>query len=137
MAETIRKVEYFYTTVADKPGEGARVLGALRDAGVNLLAFHAFPSAKKAQLDFVPENASAFKTAAQQAQIKVTGPRTAFLAEGDDRVGAIFVILQTLGAAGVNVTAIDAVRAGAGRYGALFWVKPADVSRAAGALGVA
>lgn len=137
MAETIRNVEYYYTTVADKPGEGARVLGALRDAGVNLLAFHAFPSAKKAQLDFVPENASAFKTAAQQAQIKVTGPKTAFLAEGDDRVGAIFEILRKLGAAGVNVTAIDAVRAGGGRYGALLWVKPADVSKAAGALGVA
>ena len=137
MAETIRKVEYYYTTVADKPGEGARVLGALRDAGVNLLAFHAFPSAKKAQLDFVPENAAAFKAAAQQAQIKVTGPKTAFLAEGDDRVGVIYDILRRLGAAGVNVTAIDAVRAGAGRYGALFWVKPAEVGKAAAALGAA
>lgn len=136
MAETIRKVEYYYTTVSDKPGEGARVLGALRDAGVNLLAFHAFPSAKKSQVDFVPENAAVFKAAAQQAKIKVTGPKTAFLVEGDDRIGAIFDLLRRLGAAGVNVTAIDGVRAGAGRYGSLFWVKPADVSKAAAALGV-
>src|SRR5205809_5800798 len=37
------------STVADKPGEGARVLARLRDAGVNLAAFHAFPSARKSR----------------------------------------------------------------------------------------
>lgn len=136
MAEMIRKVEYYYTTVSDKPGEGARVLGAIRDAGINLLAFHAFPSAKKSQVDFVPENAAAFKAAAQQAKIKLSGPKTAFLVEGDDRVGAVAGIMQKLGAAKVNVTAIDAVRAGAGRFGALLWVKPQDVAKAAAALGV-
>ena len=135
MAETIRKVQYYYTTVSNKPGEGARVLGPIRDAGVNLLAFHAFPSAKKSQVDFVPENAAAFRAAAQQAKIKLSGPKTAFLVEGDDRIGAIFDLLRKLGAANVNVTAIDAVRAGAGRYGALIWVKPADVAKAAELLG--
>lgn len=135
MAELIRKVEYYYTTVSNKPGEGAKVLGAIRDAGVNLLAFHAFPSAKKSQVDFVPENGAAFKAAAERAKIKLSGPKTVFLVEGDDRIGAIFDLLRKLGAAGVNVTAIDAVRAGAGRYGALVWVKPADVSKAAGVLG--
>lgn len=135
MAELIRKVDYYYTTVSDKPGEGARVLGAIRDAGVNLLAFHAFPRAKKSQVDLVPENAAALKAAAQQAKIKLSAPKTAFLVEGDDRIGAIFDMLRKLGAASVNVTAIDAVRAGAGRYGALIWVKPADVAKAAGALG--
>ncbi len=47
MADTIRQVDYYYATVPDKPGEGARVAGVLRDAGVNLLAFHAFPSARR------------------------------------------------------------------------------------------
>jgi hypothetical protein len=135
MAELIRKVDYYYTTVSDKPGEGARVLGAIRDAGVNLLAFHAFPRAKKSQVDFVPENGAALKAAAQQTKIKLSGPKTVFLVEGDDRIGAIFDLLRKLGAANVNVTAIDAVRAGAGRYGALIWVKPAGVAKAAGALG--
>lgn len=134
MAETIRKVEYYYTTVTDKAGEGARVLGALRDAGVNLLALHAFPSGKKSQVDFVPENAAGLMAAAQKAGFQLAGPKTAFLVEGDDRVGAVHEVLRKLGAAGVNVTAIDAVRSGAGRYGALLWVKPADVSKAAGAL---
>jgi len=54
MADTIRRVSYYYTTISDKPGEGARLLETLRERGVNLLAFHAFPSARKAQVDFVP-----------------------------------------------------------------------------------
>jgi len=35
-----------------------------------------------------------------------------------------------------NVTAIEAVWAGAGQYGALFWIKPRDVKRSALELGV-
>jgi hypothetical protein len=44
-------------------------------------------------------------------------------------------IMGRLAAAKINVTAIDAVCAGAGRYGAILWVKPPDVARAAKALG--
>src|SRR5216117_2808326 len=90
MADTIRKVNYYYTTAPDKPGEGARLLQALRNAGVNLLAFHAFPSARKSQADFVPADASAFEAAAKAAKIKLSKPKTAFVVEGDDRVGAVF-----------------------------------------------
>jgi hypothetical protein len=35
----------------------------------------------------------------------------------------------------INVTAVDAVTAGAGRFGAILWVKQSDVNRAARALG--
>ena len=38
MADTVRQVDYFYMQVSDKAGEGAKVLRALKDAGVNLLA---------------------------------------------------------------------------------------------------
>src|SRR6266487_1560278 len=49
MPDTIRRADYYYVTAPDKPGEGAKVFGKLRDAGVNLLAVHAFPSARKSQ----------------------------------------------------------------------------------------
>ena len=39
MAEEIRVVEHYSASILNKVGEGARVLGALRDAGVNLIAF--------------------------------------------------------------------------------------------------
>ena len=135
MADTIRKVSYYYTTAPDKPGEGARLLQALRNAGVNLLAFHAFPSARKSQADFVPADAAAFEAAAKAAKIKLSKPKTAFLIDGDDRVGALAGILARLGSAKINVTAVTGVCAGMGRYGAILWVKPAAVNKAAAALG--
>jgi prephenate dehydratase len=135
MAETIRKVSYYYTTIPDKPGEGARLLEALRGAGVNLLAFHAFPSARKAQVDFVPADAAAFTAAAKSAKIRLSRPKTAFLVEGDDRVGALAEVLGKLAGARINVTAVTALCAGMGRYGAILWVKPRDAGKAAAALG--
>jgi len=136
MADTIRRVSYYYTTISDKPGEGARLLEIMRSGGVNLLAFHAFPSARKAQIDFVPADAVLFTAAAKGAKIKLSKPKTAFLIDGDDRVGAVAGLMARLGAAKINVTAVTGVCAGMGRYGAILWVKQRDVSKAASALGV-
>jgi hypothetical protein len=136
MPDTIRKVDYYYVTAPDKPGEGARIFGALRDAGVNLLAAHAFPSASKSQIDVVPADTVAFLSAAKNAGLKLSKPKTMFLIEGDDRVGALTSTLSRLGAAGINVTALSAVRTGAGRYGALLWVNAKDVRKAAETLGI-
>jgi len=135
MSEMIRKVDYYYTTTADKPGEGSELLTALKQAGVGLLALHGFPSARKTQVDFVPTDPAAFVAAAKSAKIKLSKPKTAFLVEGDDRVGAMAGILAKLSAADINVTAVTGVCAGMGRYGAILWVKPRDVKKAAAALG--
>lgn len=136
MAEEIRKVEYFYIETPNKPGEAAKVLGALRNAGVNLIAFTGFPVGRRAQMDFIPEDIAAFKAAAKKAGLKLSSKKTGFLVEGDDRIGAVAGIVEKLAAAKVNVTAMDAVCAGAGRYGALLWVRASDIRKAANALGV-
>lgn len=135
MADTVREVNYYYVTTSDKPGQGAAVLSVFRDAGVNLLAAHAFPSGRRAQIDLVPENARAFTAAARKAKLKLSPRKRAFLIEGADRVGAIAEILEKTAAAGVNVTAITAIAAGKGRFGAILWVKPKDQRKAAKALG--
>jgi hypothetical protein len=135
MADTIRTVEYFYVQAPSKPGVGASLLAELRNAGVNLVAFSGFPSGRGAQIDFVPEDPRAFRAAARKAKWKVVGPKRAFLVEGDDRQGAVADIMAKLGDAKINVIAVDAVCAGAGRYGAILWVAPRDVTRAAKALG--
>jgi len=122
MADTIRRVSYYYTTIPDKPGEGRRLLDA-------------FPSARKAQVDFVPADASVFAAAAKGAKIKLSKPKTAFLVDGDDRVGALAGLLGRLASAKVNVTAVTGLCAGMGRYGAILWVKARDVNKAAAALG--
>ena len=135
MGDTIRRVDYFYTETPDKPEEGAKTLSALRDAGVNLLAFTGFPSGRRSQIDFIPEDTAAFKSAAKKAGIRLSPKKTGFLVQGEDRIGAIADIMSKLAAARINVTAIDAICAGEGRYGAILWVKPRDVRKAARALG--
>jgi hypothetical protein len=131
MADEIQRAQYFYTEVADKPGEGTKVLTALKEAGVGLKAFVGFPKGRRAQLDFVPTDEAAFKDAAKEAKIKLVGPKTCFLIQGDDRTGAVAEIESKLSEAKINVTALHAIAAGSGRYGAILWVKPGDVDKAA------
>jgi hypothetical protein len=135
MVDIVRKVAYFAMDIPNKPGEGARVLGALADAGVNLLAFSGFPSGRKAQLDFIPEDVAVFKSAVKTAKIKIRPQKFGFLVQGDDRKGAVADLLKTMAEKKINVTAIDSVSAGAGRYASIFWVGTKDVNKAAKALG--
>ena len=85
MTDTIRVVEYFYVVAPDKPGEGARALNTLKEAGVNLLAFSGFPQGRRWQLDFIPADPAAFRQAARRAKWKLVGPKRGFLVQGDDR----------------------------------------------------
>jgi len=134
----VRRVEYYYAEVPDRPGAGAKVLNALKAARVNLVAYTGFPTTEgRAQLDFVPSNERAFLAAARKAGIKLVGPKTAFLIQGDDRVGAIADIVSKLGEARLNVVAMNAIAAGRRRYGAILWVKPRNVTKAAEILGTA
>ena len=135
MADTVRRIQYFYVEAPDKPGEGAKLLTMLKEAGVDLLAFSGFPKGRRAQIDFVPVDPAAFRAAARKAKLKLAGPKTAFLAQGEDRPGVVAELTAKLAEAKINVTALDAVAAGAGRYGAILWVKPGDVTRATRVLG--
>jgi len=83
----------------------------------------------------VPADAAAFRGFARRSKWKITGPKRAFLLGGEDRVGVIGEMLGKLAAARINVTAVDAVCAGAGRYGAILWVAGRDYTRAATLLG--
>ena len=83
----------------------------------------------------MPENSAAFKLAAKKLKLKLSPRKSGFLLQGNDRVGAMNETLEKLSAAKINVTAMDAVSSGEGRYGAIFWVKPQAVARAAKLLG--
>ena len=135
MGDTIRKIDYFHVDAKNKAGEGAKMLTALWESGVNLLALTGFPSGRKAQIDLIPEDAGSLKKIAKKVGLKLSVKKTGFLVQGVDRVGAVAEILSELAAAKINVTAIDAVTAGEGRYGAIFWVKTADVKKTAKTLG--
>ena len=135
MAESIRVAQYFKVQVPDKAGEAVKMLDAVKGAGVNLHAFSGFPRGRKAQLDFIPEDPTRFKEVAKYNKWKVQGPKSCFVVQGDDRVGAVADVLGRLVDARINVTAAEAVSAGMGRFAVLIFVKPGAVKKAAAALG--
>jgi hypothetical protein len=137
MANEIRRADYFYTMVPDKPGEAACILAGLRDAGIGLLAFCGFPQGRKGQLDFVVADSVSFVKAARKMKIKLSKKKTAFLIAGDDQIGAAAEFMEKLAAVKINVVSMQGITAGAGRFGAILWVKPADIKKAAKALGIA
>jgi len=135
MATSIRKAAYFSIHTPNRAGVGARMLKGLSDQGVNLLAFTGFPHAGRAQVDFIPADSGKFLRAARKLGLRVGKRKTVFIARGGDKPGAIAGICGKLAKAGINMVAMDAVAAGNGRYGAIFWVKRKDVGRASRVLG--
>ena len=126
----IRKASYYSLKIPQRPGAGAQVLAALKAAKVNLLAFTGFPAGGGAQLDFIPQDDAKFAKAARKAKLKPSARKTVFLAQGDDKVGALTSILGRLAQARINLVSLQAVTAGKRRYGAMFWVKAKDVAKA-------
>jgi hypothetical protein len=130
MADRVRRVSYAYAKVPNRPGQGARITDQLREAGVNLLAYAAFPTrGGKA------EDMGAIRRIARRNGWRLSDAKKGFLVQGDDRVGAVHNHLKKLAHQKINITAADAVSAGQGRYAMLLWVKPKDYARAAKALG--
>jgi hypothetical protein len=131
-----RRVSYVDIKAPNRPGQAAAVLEAVADAGISLQAFTGFPErAGRAQLDLVTGDLAKLRRVAKAQGWRLSPVKRGFLIQGRDRVGAVGRQLTKLARAGVNVTAVDAVSAGRGRFGMILWVKPRDTGRAARALG--
>jgi len=131
-----KKVTYVDIKVPSRTGQAAAVLKAVADAGVSLQAFTGFPDrGGRSQLDLVTDQVGKLRRVAKAHGWKLSAAKRGFLIQGRDRVGAVQRQLAKLAKRGVNVTAVDAVTAGRGRFGMILWVKPRDTARAARALG--
>jgi hypothetical protein len=131
----MKTVTYFSITIANKTGQGAKLLAAIEAAGINMTAAWGYPmKGSKSIVDVVPEDAKAFAKLAKQHKLAVE-KRLAIYHDGADKVGAVREIMQKLGDAKVNVRAIQAICGGAGRYGALLQFDDKDLSKAKKVLG--
>ncbi len=136
VAEEVRQVEYYSVLIPNKIGEGSRVLGALRDEGVNFTGIWAYPQGKRqARMDLVPDDAAAMKKALRKIGVAIESTQKGFLVSGDDRPGAVADALAKLAGAGINVRATQAICAGQGRFGSFIQLEPEEVRKAKKALG--
>lgn len=129
------KLEYYSVVVSNKPGKGAQVLNAFKDAGINFIGIWGYPVGKrKSRIDLVAEDAELLKKAAKQLKIELGKKQTAFHITGEDHPGAVAEALGKLAAKEINVYAVQAVCAGNGRYGTLIQVEQDSAKKAAKAL---
>ena len=136
MRTRVRKVNYAYIVAPSRAGQGARILGELKDAGVNLIAFNGFPARRgQAQMDLVSDDLGKIRRIARHQGWRISRTKRGFLVQGLDEVGAVYTHIKKLGDRGINVTAAEAVAAGQGLFGMLLWVKPHDFVRASKTLG--
>src|SRR5436309_15469813 len=106
MAYEIRRVDYFYATIEDQPGEAYKLLTGLASLGVNLMALTAVPfGPDRTQVALFPEDPAKLVDSATRAGLVLDGPHRALLVQGDDELGALTRVHATRGQAPVNVAA--------------------------------
>lgn len=86
------------------------------------------PARPCSQVDFIPANPTTFLAVARGMKLKLRGKKTGFLIRGSDQRGAIAGVMTKLAHAKINVTAVDAVTAGAGRIGPGSVLRPGAMS---------
>ena len=137
MACNISRVEYYHTTIKDRPGEAYKFLSQLALLRINLLAFTAIPvSETDTRVTVYPENPKFMKNEAARAGLYLEGPHPALLVQCDDRLGALADIHLRIYEAGVNVESASGVTDGRGAFGYVIHVKTEDFEKAAEALGI-
>ena len=135
MAYEMRRIDYFYTTVADQPGEAYKMLSLLASMGINMLAFTAVPiGTMHTQLTIFPEDTGKLTSEAQRSGLVLNGPYPALLVQGDDELGALAEVHMKLYEAKVNVSAASGVADGKGSYGYVIYLRPDEYQRAVEAL---
>jgi hypothetical protein len=137
MTYKVRRVAYYNATITDRPGSAYKVLAAMSELGVNLLATTAVPvGPDRTQLSLFPDDNGQLERVAERAGIALDGPHPALLVQGDDKMSALVDVHNKLYEADVNVYAASGVASGTGSYGYILYVRPDRIQRAAEALGI-
>jgi hypothetical protein len=92
--------------LADRPGTLAALGEALGKAGVNIDGICGVPAGGKAVVHILVEDASAARTALQQAGLSVVSEQDVLVLTLQDRPGSLGAAARRIAEAGVNVTLV-------------------------------
>ncbi len=136
MSNSVRRVDYFYVTVRDQPGQAYQMLEQMAGLGINMLAFAAMPlGPDNTQLTIFPDDSPKLQSFAKKSGLKLIGPHGAFVVHGEDELGSLVEVHKTLYKAQVNVYGYG-VAQGTKCYGYIIYVRQEDYEKAAEALGL-
>jgi hypothetical protein len=131
---TAKKIDVLTIKVDPKPGALAQVLGALREAKVNITASWGYQMGPgEAQAHFFTSDLDKAKQALTKAG-KTPKTEPAFWVEDADQIGNYHSVLQKIAKAGINVEATTAFAIG-GKFATVIFVAENDVAKTAKALG--
>src|SRR5437879_3873885 len=132
---TAKKIDLLTVKLDPKPGALAQVLGAFREAKVNINASWAYQMGPgEAQAHFFTGDLER----AKQALTRLGKPpkvEAAFWVDDADQIGSYHSVLEKIAKAGINIEATDAFGIG-GKFATIVFVAEGDVAKAAKALGV-
>ncbi len=135
MAYNIRRIEGYNITVDGHAAEAAKLLSLFAGVGVNLLAFKAVPlEPNRTQFTLFPDDGSRMAAGAKKAGLKLDGPHSALLIQGDDDSGALADIYEKLARANIAVRESSGIADIKSSYGVVIYLAKEDCEKAVAAL---
>ncbi len=135
MAFNIRKTEYYKIAVDGQVAEGSKLLSLFAGFGISLLAFKAVPLEHRRTLfTLFPDDGSRMADGAKKAGLKLDGPHSALLIQGDDASGALADIYVKLSKANIAVSESSGIADIKSSYGVVIYLAKEDCEKALAAL---
>jgi hypothetical protein len=132
---TAKKIDLLTIKLDPKPGALAQVLGAFREAKVNVTASWAYQMGPgEAEAHFFTGDFDRAKQVLNKLG-KTPKAESAFWVDDADQIGNYHSVLQKIAQAGINIEATDAFAIG-GRFATVIFVGEKDVPKTAKTLGV-
>jgi hypothetical protein len=132
---TAKKIDVLTIKLDPKPGALVQVLGAFREAKVNVTASWGYQMGPgEAQAHFFTGDLDRAKEVLNKLG-KFPKAESAFWVEDADQIGNYHSVLQKLAQSGINIEATDAFAIG-GRFATVIFVAEKDIPKTAKALGV-
>ncbi len=129
-----QRTTLFKTGLEDRPGAGLAIAKELKGANVALVGLWGYTrQSGQAEAYLIPKNPEKLRKV-WSASGRMFSEETGLFLKGTDKTGALVKSLDAIAQAGINVRAVLAVAVG-GKYGTFIWVAPADLEKAATALG--